>query len=112
MLIQFIGLGYIGLPTAAVVSQKFNVHGVDLNKKVVQKLNKGESHIYEKGLQSIFEKSVHNGSFIASEKPRSADVHVIVVPTPFKDNFKPDLSYIKQATESLIPLLKKWILGS
>ena len=103
-----IGLGYIGLPTSALIaSHGTNVLGVDINQKVVDIVNKGEIHIEEPDLDQIVSKAVSNGFFKASIKPISANVYLIVVPTPFKGNHEPDISFVEAATKSVIPLLKK-----
>tara|TARA_B110000977_G_scaffold197498_1_gene280139 strand:+ start:228 stop:1436 length:1209 start_codon:yes stop_codon:yes gene_type:complete len=103
-----IGLGYIGLPTSALIaSHGTNVLGVDINQKVVDTINQGEIHIVEPDLADIVSKAVSNGFFRASTKPTSADVYLIVVPTPFKGNHEPDISFVEAATKGVIPLLKK-----
>lgn len=107
MIVQFIGLGYIGLPTAAVVAQHgIKVHGVDVNQKVVETINRGEIHIIEPGLEAIVKEGVQNGLFKASLTPTIADVHLIVVPTPFKGNHEPDISFVEAGTKSVLPFLK------
>jgi len=107
MTVQFIGLGYIGLPTAAVVAHnEIKVHGVDINKYVTEKINQGEAHIFEPGLDKILKESVKNGFLHASTAAEPADVHLIVVPTPFKSNQEPDISFVESATMSIIHLLK------
>jgi len=103
-----IGLGYIGLPTSALIaSNGTNVLGVDINQKVVDIINQGKIHIVEPDLDAIVSKAVSNGFFKASTKPSSADVYLIVVPTPFKGNHEPDISFVEAATKGIIPLLKK-----
>lgn len=103
-----IGLGYIGLPTSALIaSHGTNVLGVDINQSVVDTINQGKIHIVEPGLNEIVSKAVSNGFFKASTKPSSADVYLIVVPTPFKGNHEPDISFVEAATKGIIPLLKK-----
>ena len=103
-----IGLGYIGLPTSALIaSHGTNVLGVDINQKVVDIINKGNIHIVEPNLDQIVSKAVNDGFFKASTKPTSSDVYLIVVPTPFKGNHEPDISFVEAATKSIIPLLKK-----
>lgn len=103
-----IGLGYIGLPTSALIaSHGTNVLGVDINQNVVDIINQGKIHIVEPDLDEIVSKAVLNGFFRASIKPVSADVYLIVVPTPFKGNHEPDTSFVEAATKSIIPLLKK-----
>ena len=103
-----IGLGYIGLPTSALIaSHGTNVLGVDTNQKVVDTINQGKIHIVENDLDKIVSKAVSKGFFKASTKPSSADVYLIVVPTPFKGNYEPDISFVEAATKGIIPLLKK-----
>ena len=103
-----IGLGYIGLPTSALIaSHGTNVLGVDINQKVVDTINQGKIHIVEPDLDAIVSKAVSQGFFKASIKPSSADVYLIVVPTPFKGNHDPDISFVEAATKGIIPILKK-----
>ena len=103
-----IGLGYIGLPTSALIaSHGTNILGVDINKSVVDTINQGKIHIVEPDLDAIVSKAVSNGFFKASTKASSADVYLIVVPTPFKGNHEPDISFVEAATKGIIPLLKK-----
>ena len=107
MTVQFIGLGYIGLPTAAVVAQnKIKVLGVDINPKVVDTINKGDIHIIEPGLGEVVNKVVKEGFLSASHNPQIADIHLIVVPTPFKGNHEPDISFVDAATRAVLPFLK------
>lgn len=108
MLVQFIGLGYIGLPTAAVVAHKgVHVHGVDVNTRVVETINKGEIHIVEPGLAEVVREGVQSGKLQASTEPVVADVHLVVVPTPFKGVYEPDISFVEAATRKVLPLLKE-----
>ena len=103
-----IGLGYIGLPTSALIaSQGTNVLGVDINQSIVDTINLGKIHIVEPDLDDIVSKAVSNGFLKASTKPTSAEVYLIVVPTPFKGNHEPDISFVEAATKGIIPLLKK-----
>ena len=103
-----IGLGYIGLPTSALIaSHGTNVLGVDINQKVVNTINQGKIHIVEPELDQIVSKAVAEGFFRASTKPKAADVYLVVVPTPFKGNHEPDISFVEAATKGVIPLLKK-----
>ena len=103
-----IGLGYIGLPTSALIaSHGTNVLGVDINQKVVDTINQGKIHIVEPDLDQIVSNVVSKGFFKASTKPSSADIYLIVVPTPFKGNHEPDISFVEAATKGIIPLLKK-----
>lgn len=104
----FMGLGYIGLPTAIISSQHgINVCGVDINPKVVEKTNRGELHIVEPGLQDLLKKAVDNKSLVASTTPFESEVYLIVVPTPFKAKHEPDISYVESATKTVIPFLKE-----
>jgi len=106
--ICFMGMGYIGLPTAAVSAGKgLKVIGVDVNKKVVETINKGEIHIIEPGLEELVRTVVENGNLRASLQPENSDVYLIVVPTPFKGNHEPDISFVEAATKAVIPLLKE-----
>ena len=107
MKVQFIGLGYIGLPTAAIVARHaIHVHGVDVDPRVVETINKGEVHIIEPGLESLVMEGVGKGYLKASQSPIQADVHLIVVPTPFKRNYEPDLSFVEAGTRAVLPFLK------
>jgi UDP-N-acetyl-D-mannosaminuronic acid dehydrogenase len=106
--ICFVGLGYIGLPTAAVVAgTKQKVHGVDINPKVVETINKGEIHIIEPGLGDLVKQVVADKYLKAATEPVESDVYLIVVPTPFKGNHEPDISFVEAATRKVLPLLKK-----
>ncbi|MAW84573.1 MAG: UDP-N-acetyl-D-mannosamine dehydrogenase [Crocinitomicaceae bacterium] len=103
-----IGLGYIGLPTSALIaSHGTNVLGIDINQSVVDTINQGKIHIIEPDLDKIVSKAVSDGFFKASTKASSANVFLIVVPTPFKGNHEPDISFVEAATKGIIPLLKK-----
>jgi len=103
-----IGLGYIGLPTSALIaSHGTNVLGVDINQSVVDTINQGKIHIVEPDLDEFVSKAVSNGFLKASTKASSAGVYLIVVPTPFKGNHEPDISFVEAATKGIIPLLKK-----
>ncbi len=103
-----IGLGYIGLPTSALIaSHGTNVLGVDINQQVVNTINEGKIHIVEPDLDKIVSTSVLKGNLKASTKAIAAEVFLIVVPTPFKGNHEPDISFVESATKGIIPLLKK-----
>ncbi len=103
----FIGLGYIGLPTAIIAARNgIKVHGVDINPDVVAKTNAGHLHIIEPGMETLLKEVIADGSFKASTTPGEADAFFIVVPTPFKGNHKPDISYVEAATRSVIPFLR------
>ena len=100
----FMGLGYIGLPTAIISSQHgIRVCGVDINPEVVEKTNRGELHIVEPGLQDLLKQAVDSKSLVASTTPVESDVYLIVVPTPFKATHKPDISFVAAATKTVIP---------
>lgn len=111
--ISVVGLGYIGLPTAAVfASRKVNVIGVDVNQHAVDTINKGEIHIVEPELDIVVRAAVNQGYLKATVKPQPADAFMIAVPTPFisdieNDTHQADLSYIKSASQAIAPVLKK-----
>ncbi|MCF0180668.1 MAG: UDP-N-acetyl-D-mannosamine dehydrogenase [Muribaculaceae bacterium] len=103
----FIGLGYIGLPTAIIAARSgVEILGVDINPQVVEMTNRGLLHIIEPGMEPLLKEMVAKGRLRASAKPEVADSYFIMVPTPFKDNHKPDVSYVVAATNSILPLLK------
>lgn len=104
----FIGLGYIGLPTAIITAKSgIDVIGVDIDKNVVESVNRGNLHIVENGLEELLTEVVSNKTLRASTTAEPSDAYFIVVPTPFNDNHQPDISYVKAATLSIIPLLKE-----
>lgn len=106
--ISVIGLGYIGLPTAAVfASRKKRVIGVDVNQKAVEIINRGEVHIVEPDLDKLVHAAVTDGYLRATITPEPADAFLIAVPTPFKHDHEPDLSYIESASKAIAPVLKK-----
>src|SRR5690606_7088623 len=104
-----LGLGYIGLPTSALISSnKICVHGVDISQKVVDTINAGDIHIVEPHLRDIVASVVAEGLLRADTKAVAAEVYLIVVPTPFKGgSHEPDISYIQAATEGILPLFKE-----
>lgn len=103
-----IGLGYIGLPTSALIASKgTKVLGVDIKQNIVDTINDGKIHIVEPDLEEIVFNTVKKGNFKASTKVESAEVYLIVVPTPFKENHEPDISYVEAATKGILPLLKR-----
>jgi UDP-N-acetyl-D-mannosaminuronic acid dehydrogenase len=105
--VVMIGLGYIGLPTAALIaSNKVHVHGVDINQKVVDTINAGKIHIVEPSLDGAVAEAVKEGYLKAATKAVEANNYLIVVPTPFKDKNEPDISFVEAATKGIIPLLK------
>ncbi len=106
--ISVVGLGYIGLPTAAVfASRKINVIGVDISEHAVETINKGEIHIVEPDLDMVVHAAVKEGYLRAVMKPESADAFLIAVPTPFTEGNKPDLSFIRSACDAIAPVLSK-----
>lgn len=106
-----VGLGYIGLPTAAfIASKKIHVLGLDVSETVVSTINSGKIHIKEKGLEKLVSDAVMGGYLTASLDPEEADVFIIAVPTPVekqKNSIKPDLSYIIASMNMIAPVLKK-----
>ena len=108
MKVCFMGLGYIGLPTAIIAAGSgVDVIGVDVNPKVVEMTNRGVIHIVEPGLQELCSEVVKTGKLKASGIPEESDVYLVVVPTPFKGNHEPDISYVEAATRMVAPLLKE-----
>lgn len=106
--VSVIGLGYIGLPTAAMfASRKVKVVGVDVSEKAVNTINQGKIHIVEPELDMIVHAAVTEGYLKATLTPEAADAYLIAVPTPFKGDHEPDLSYVEAASRALAPVLKK-----
>ena len=104
----FMGLGYIGLPTAIIAAKHgIDVIGVDINPKVVEMTNQGKLHIIEPGMQELLHEVVGSKRLKASTKPEECDAYFIVVPTPFEGNHEPDISYVESATKAVIPFLKE-----
>ncbi len=105
--VAIIGLGYIGLPTAALLaSHKIKVTGVDINPHTVDTINRGEVHIVEPELERIVLEAVRQGWLQATTRPQPADVFLIAVPTPFKGDHQPDLACVEAACCSIAPVLK------
>ena len=104
----FMGLGYIGLPTAIIAAKHgVTVTGVDVNQEVVDKTNAGHLHIIEPGLEDLLKEVVAAGQLHATTQPEKSDAFFIVVPTPFRGgNHEPDISYVEAATRSVIPFLE------
>jgi len=103
-----IGLGYIGLPTSALIaSNNIAVYGVDINQHAVDTINAGRIHIIEPSLDIAVAKAVAEGYLKAGTKPVEANTYLIVVPTPFKGNHEPDISFVEAATKSILHLLKE-----
>jgi UDP-N-acetyl-D-mannosaminuronic acid dehydrogenase len=104
----FMGLGYIGLPTAIIAAKHgVNIIGVDINPSVVEQTNAGRLHIIEPGMEELLQEVVKAGKLKASTTPEIADAYFMVVPTPFKGNHEPDVSYVEAATRAVLPLLKE-----
>lgn len=103
-----IGLGYIGLPTAAVLADRgHRVHGVDVRSEIVETINRGEIHIHEPHLDTLVRRVVGTGRLSASLQPQPADVFVICVPTPVTEDLAPDLAYVRQASEAIRPFVRE-----
>lgn len=106
--ISVFGLGYVGLPVAgALASRGFEVVGVDVSQRIVDVINTGKIHIVEPDLDMVVQAAVSAGKLKATLKPEPADVFIVAVPTPFTDDHKPDISYVKAATVAIAPLLRK-----
>ncbi|EJP74347.1 MULTISPECIES: UDP-N-acetyl-D-mannosamine dehydrogenase [Campylobacter] len=105
--ICIIGLGYIGLPTAALLASKgYDVHGVDVSSEVVETINGGRIHIVEPELDLFVKAAVTSGRLKADTKPKFADIFIIAVPTPFKNDYEPNLDYVEAAAKSIAPFVK------
>jgi len=102
-----VGLGYIGLPTAAVLgSRGYKIHGVEINPKAVETINSGKAHIVEPDLDILVRAAVTTGNLKAYTAPAESDIFMICVPTPLTDDKKPHLDYVRSATKAIIPFLK------
>ena len=103
-----IGLGYIGLPTAALLANRgYEVHGVDVVKDTVDIINRGEIHIVEPELDTFVKSAVNSGNLKASLTPCEADVFILAVPTPFHEGFVPNIDYVISATKLISSYVKK-----
>ena len=103
-----VGLGYIGLPTAVMFANHgHQVHGVDINEKTVKMIGNKELHIEENGLLERLETAIDKGVMTVSTKPVAADVFIIAVPSPINADKTAELEYVRQATASVVPFLKK-----
>lgn len=117
MIVSIIGLGHIGLPTAAILSSRaFTVHGssepivvvgIDVNQHTVDTINQGKIHFVEPDLDMLVKAAVQTGNLRATVQFEKADVFMVAVPTPFKENHEPDLSFIEYAAKSIAPVLEK-----
>ncbi len=106
--VVMMGMGYIGLPTAALIAQnKVKVLGVDINPAIVDIVNQGKIHIIEPELDTAVAEAVNQGFLKADTKPTKANTYLIVVPTPFKNKNEPDISFVEAATKAIIPLFKE-----
>jgi len=109
--VVMVGLGYIGLPTAALIASRgLHVTGVDVHQHVVDTINKGQIHIVEPDLDGLVHHVVHKSFLKATLTPETAEVYLIAVPTPFKDNYVPDVSYVLAAVSKITPTLEKGAL--
>ena len=109
--VVMVGLGYIGLPTAALIASRgLHVTGVDVHQHVVDTINKGQIHIVEPDLDGLVHHVVHKSFLKATLTPETADIYLIAVPTPFKDNYVPDVSYVLAAVSKITPTLEKGAL--
>ena len=103
-----IGLGYIGLPTAALLANRgYDVHGVDVAQSTVDIINRGEIHIVEPELDTFVKAAVNSGKLKADLKPCEADIFIIAVPTPFHEGFIPNVDYIVSATKAIASYVKE-----
>lgn len=102
------GLGYIGLPTAIIAAKNgVQITGVDINPEIVRQTNEGHLHIIEPGMEELLQEVVANGMLHASTTPEVSDAYFMVVPTPFKGDHEPDVSYVEAATRAVLPYLKE-----
>ena len=103
-----IGLGYIGLPTSALLANRgYDVHGVDVVQSVVDIINQGKIHIVEPELDTFVKAAVNSGKLKADTKPTNADIFIIAVPTPFHDGFVPNIDYVVSATKAIAPYVQE-----
>jgi UDP-N-acetyl-D-mannosaminuronic acid dehydrogenase len=102
-----LGLGYVGLPTAALLTQHgMSVHGVEIDPTVITNVNKGDIHSTEPELAEVVRQAVERGDLVASPEAVPADVFMITVPTPVRDGRVPDVSYVEQAVRMVMPVLR------
>lgn len=102
------GLGYIGLPTAALLANRgYDVHGVDIAKNVIETINQGKIHIVEPELDICVKAAVNSGKLKADTSPTEADVYILAVPTPFHEDFVPNVDYVISATKMIAPYVKE-----
>ncbi|MFN5516612.1 MAG: UDP-N-acetyl-D-mannosamine dehydrogenase [Cyanobacteriota bacterium] len=107
MKVCVVGLGYVGLPTASLLASKgFSVHGVDVSENIIETLRKGKVHIVEPELDILVKSAVNSGNLTVDLEPISADVFIVAVPTPFKDHYVPDISFVEAATRKIAPYVQ------
>ncbi|MCR4441361.1 MAG: nucleotide sugar dehydrogenase [Peptococcaceae bacterium] len=105
--ISVVGLGYIGIPTATLFANAgFKVYGYDINKEIIESLNRGVIHIVEPDLEELFKKALFSGRLVPTGELVPADIYIICVPTPIDENKRADLSHVKKAVEMILPILK------
>lgn len=105
--INVYGLGYIGLPTASLLATKgYDVLGIDVSQKIIDTINSGKVHIVEPDLDILVQSAVKSQKLKAALVPQTADIHILAVPTPFKEDHQPDLSYVDAVTQSACRVLK------
>ena len=105
--VMVVGLGYVGLPSAAVIADNgFKVIGYDINELAVNKINKGEIHIAEEGLEYLVKKVVNLNKLRATINPEQADIFLITVPTPITTEKKADITYVESSVNAIAPVLK------
>ena len=103
-----VGLGYIGLPTAVMFANHgLYVHGVDVNEKAVELIKNKQLHIEENGLQERLESAVDNGHFTVGTTAEEADIFIIAVPSPINEDKTANLNYVREATKSIVPYVRK-----
>lgn len=103
-----IGLGYIGLPTAALLANRgYEVHGVDVVQSTVDIINKGEIHIVEPELDTFVKAAVNSGKLKADINPIQSEIFIIAVPTPFHEGYVPNIDYVVSATKAISSFLKE-----
>jgi|TARA_B100000315_G_scaffold107720_1_gene98855 UDP-N-acetyl-D-mannosaminuronic acid dehydrogenase len=106
--VSVIGLGYVGLPTAAVIANRgINVTGVDISAETTEAINRGETHIVEPDLDILVRSAVSAGNLRAVAAPQPAEAYIIAVPTPLGEGNTPDLSHLEKAAQDLAPVLEK-----
>lgn len=106
--LSIVGLGYIGIPTAVFFANNgMTVQGFDINEKIVNLINLGKINIVEPGLEEMVKNAVDKGNLIADTSIKPADAFIISVPTPFKENYEPDLKYIESAVKSISTVIEK-----